>query len=1143
MNQGSSYQLLKLNYRLFMKLFLYLFWFLPAISLARPLPVDTGENTKNSRIEGVEWRESGNQLLNAGQMEAALDHYTGCAARFLQDGQPDASFTAELRACEILAFQKDQAAVIQRLTPWRNKHPGLFERTPQAMLLLGTAYWWAGDFASYADLFRQGEAICQSMGSAGDSLLGEFCIWEARFQVAQQAIPQAMQTLDSIQSQTGQSGGPRPTQVPLLHVALAEGYTGLNQLDKARFYYLKALSELGTSLSEAMLRLDILQSYMEFLANTGDFYRMQKAGSQALELARTRFPEAKFVQGELSIMMSYCMGNMGAFELQKTYIDQSHAIFAALPETDPLTLASVYNGYAVYFSFVGDYERTHHYISKAISLLEALPPNPGLLLHLARLYENMGAALAGYGQFEQALASSFHSLELRQSLLAPSRPEISDSYYAIGTVYSRMGRHREAGEAFQKGWEVVNFPESSAFNRAVYLLQWGEACYRKRAYTEAVEKSQAATELLEKQFGQRHPETAKSRILLMKSLLHDAHISDALQEGALALDAILLPDLDLDYSTVKPHQVSSKIIFIQAILEYAEVLKADAIARQSPEPLRKGLKLLHTAIDFRESLLGDFSLVGSPDLENEVGLKLVELALEMVKELEQQGEFYPEEALFFTESFKAHRLLEVAKARNIDQFFGVPSELIHAQEVLAETYFAAVQDLDLARKRGDKSLPQLQDQVFLLARQRDELKDYIKHNYPKYYQIRIAPQLTPLSDLQRMMADEAMQGALLIEYFWGNRAVYVMGLDAEKVTFFQIPRSADLDASLAGYRMALENINASDSALALGNRFYQELLEPVLKAHGEATRLGLVTDGPLLDIPFSSLPTTLPDAASGPPNWSWLLRDYSVFYDFSGTMMHHNFIAGKQRQGPSEIQFSMFAPDFSGDEAALPALPANTALAEKLEARYPSQLLQGELATESRFKAGIPQADILLFNTHGKSNLEQAMSSGIQLMPDDQEDGFLHLRELFAMRVNARLAVLSACQTGLGQHQPGEYSLSMAWGFAYAGCPSLVTSLWDQSDNSSAEILEAYFEGLALGQPKDVAMQNAQLKYLEETSSYGSRPFFWACMQQVGDVVPIKLTPRRAWRHQAPWLAGSLVLLAAAALWMRRQRKTKKGQS
>ena len=115
-------------------------------------------------------------------------------------------------------------------------------------------------------------------------------------------------------------------------------------------------------------------------------------------------------------------------------------------------------------------------------------------------------------------------------------------------------------------------------------------------------------------------------------------------------------------------------------------------------------------------------------------------------------------------------------------------------------------------------------------------------------------------------------------------------------------------------------------------------------------------------------------------------------------------------------------------------------------------------ASEENFKQLAPQYNVLHLATHAITNDLLPSYSKLLLSKNDlgKEDGILYAYELYNLRINADLVVLSACNTGYGKINQGEGVMSLSRGFAYAGCPNLVTSLWAASDQSSANIIKKF---------------------------------------------------------------------------------------
>ena len=96
--------------------------------------------------------------------------------------------------------------------------------------------------------------------------------------------------------------------------------------------------------------------------------------------------------------------------------------------------------------------------------------------------------------------------------------------------------------------------------------------------------------------------------------------------------------------------------------------------------------------------------------------------------------------------------------------------------------------------------------------------------------------------------------------------------------------------------------------------------------------------------------------------------------------------------------------------------------------------------------------------SHALVNDADPRYSHIRFTPgiDSLEDGALELAELFNLRLNAEMVVLSACETGLGKLQRGEGIISLARGMSYAGARSVITTLWQVNDAATAEIMTTF---------------------------------------------------------------------------------------
>ena len=90
---------------------------------------------------------------------------------------------------------------------------------------------------------------------------------------------------------------------------------------------------------------------------------------------------------------------------------------------------------------------------------------------------------------------------------------------------------------------------------------------------------------------------------------------------------------------------------------------------------------------------------------------------------------------------------------------------------------------------------------------------------------------------------------------------------------------------------------------------------------------------------------------------------------------------------------------------------------------------------------------------------------------------------------NTDLAVLSACETGLGNTSETEGVFGLQRGFRLAGVKSIVMSLWRVDDEAGKEFMIEFFNHLLSGKEKHKAFRAAQQTLYEK---YPKNPFKWA---------------------------------------------------
>jgi CHAT domain-containing protein len=331
-------------------------------------------------------------------------------------------------------------------------------------------------------------------------------------------------------------------------------------------------------------------------------------------------------------------------------------------------------------------------------------------------------------------------------------------------------------------------------------------------------------------------------------------------------------------------------------------------------------------------------------------------------------------------------------------------------------------------------------------------------------------------------------GTLLVEYFQvrGSLVAFLVSRDqVEAVPLAAEPATIAADLQLlwhnfkavphappgSGTPAALER-----NARGLLQRLYAQLLAPLDDRLAPYADLIVVPHGPLHYLPFHALH----DGSR------YLIQRHSVRYLPGGSFVRFG-------AAPGSGAGRLLALGHSADGRLPHAIEETRAIA----AQWGGRALLEESATLEAWRGLAPRHDILHLAAHGEFRPDNPLFSGLALA-----DGWLTTLEVFNLRLNASLVCLSGCQTGRSLVSGGDELLGLMRAFLYAGAASLVLSLWAVEDRSAADLMCAFYSGLAAGQTKSAALRQAQLQALSADDGR-LHPYYWAPFFLVGDGGPL----------------------------------------
>lgn len=243
---------------------------------------------------------------------------------------------------------------------------------------------------------------------------------------------------------------------------------------------------------------------------------------------------------------------------------------------------------------------------------------------------------------------------------------------------------------------------------------------------------------------------------------------------------------------------------------------------------------------------------------------------------------------------------------------------------------------------------------------------------------------------------------------------------------------------------------------------------------------------------------------------SYLMENHNISY--ASNIYFINAKSSVKNSSKSK-KVVFFAPEYSGSvqESQLAfrgnsySLKGASAEVQEISNFISGTVYSGESASKTNFKSLEGNLSILHLAMHSNLNYEDSELSNL-LFSNVEKDYEMYISELYGMSFNADLVVLSACNTGIGGFKDGGNLVSMHQTFTIAGIPATIASLWNAPDQSTKDIMVAFYKDLQLGKDKATALRNAKLSYLKKTEDINlQHPFYWAGFVLSGDESPVKL--------------------------------------
>jgi CHAT domain-containing protein/Tfp pilus assembly protein PilF len=448
----------------------------------------------------------------------------------------------------------------------------------------------------------------------------------------------------------------------------------------------------------------------------------------------------------------------------------------------------------------------------------------------------------------------------------------------------------------------------------------------------------------------------------------------------------------------------------------------------------------------------------------------------------------------------------------------------------------------------------LKQETEKLLTQYEEVETEIRASSPRYASL-MQPQPLSANAIQQQVLDA---DTLLLEFALGDERSYVWAVTPSSINSFELPPRETIETATRRISQLLTERNKhirfekpaeqsariakADADYVSASSFLSQMLLGRVASQLQKKRLLIVADGALNYLSFAALTdpgrnlplvaeheiVSLPSASTlsvlrreltdrrQAPKTVAVIADPVFEKDDvrlvgakSGRRSKPNntTIGGISITAFVKTEGSVFLPQSELDEV--------TEIHRLLFTRREAEAILTLVPETDRFKAldfdanravvtspALGQYRYVHFATHGFLNTAHPELSGIVLSLVNhrgvEQDGFLWANEVYSLRLPAEMVVLSGCRTGLGKEIKGEGLVGLTRGFMYAGSKRVLVSLWDISDESSADLMARLYRAMLKDHKTPAAaLRAAQVEIMKDKRCQA--PYYWAAWVLQGE--------------------------------------------
>ncbi|WPR71889.1 CHAT domain-containing protein [Flavobacterium sp. NG2] len=346
----------------------------------------------------------------------------------------------------------------------------------------------------------------------------------------------------------------------------------------------------------------------------------------------------------------------------------------------------------------------------------------------------------------------------------------------------------------------------------------------------------------------------------------------------------------------------------------------------------------------------------------------------------------------------------------------------------------------------------------------------------------------PEINIQNLFTKLKDEGVVLLNYFSGSEKTYCFTFENSTIQLKSFSNDKETTTKIwkfIDYFKDADAIVNDVKGYSQTGKIVYDILQ--LPRKTDFKKLLIIPDGILNFVSFEAL-ITKESTTTNFAKMHYLVQDYAIGYNNSVAFYLNEIEIEKPRKNVLGV-----FPVFEKTDDALSFSKKEMA---SIKRNFEGRFFENEQATFDHFKSNASSYSILHLSTHASSGDVETAAS-IKFYDQD-----ILYPELYSLKINPDLVVLSACETGVGKLYKSEGAMSVARGFQFAGARNLLFSLWKVNDFTTSVFMDYFYKYCNKGESYFEANQKAKLDFLEDKTISNTKksPYYWSAFVYYGGV-------------------------------------------